>query len=85
MSNSDFMERIWLEYGELMRETAEGVLYSNDDVEDVLHDSVVRLMPVVPKLRTLSNHSLTVYLYRTVKNTALNHNRSRDIEAKYVL
>ena len=78
-----FMDNVVREYTRLMFSTAKKIVSSNDIAEDVVQDSLERLMKHTQKLMSLSQQCLVGYLVITVKNTALGYLNAQRIREKY--
>ena len=78
-----FMEHIVRDYTRLMFSTAKRIVNSSDIAEDVVQDSLERLMKHTKKLMSLSQQRLVGYLVITVKNTALGYLNAEKIREKY--
>ncbi len=73
----EFMEQLYCEYERLMFATARKYLSAPEDVEDVVHTSLLRLMKKIPDLRNFERCILTAYIVSTVRNTSINFLRDQ--------
>ncbi len=67
-----FLEQLYLEHYRLMYWVAAKSITDPQDRSDVVHDSLVHLIPQVKKLRSMPPAALTGYITVTVRNTAYN-------------
>ena len=74
-----FFEELLNEYSRLMQKTARQ--YTNDAyvVDDIVQDSIVRLIRHVEKIMTLPRCNLAGYIVITVKNTAYDHLKQKTL------
>lgn len=71
----DFMTQLYLEYEKLLFSTAWKFTSSHHDAEEIVQNSLERLIKKVPTLRRLERCTLNAYLVSTVRNTAINYLR----------
>lgn len=73
----EYMAWLYDEHKKLMYKVARG--YCQDDLalDDVVSDSCVALIEKIEKLRFLGRDELRLYIYATVRNTAIDHYRKR--------
>lgn len=69
----EFMEKLYLEQRELMYIVARRYVRSAADVDEVMMESLLRLLDKHEKLTTLDCNMLKAYVVSTVKNTAINY------------
>lgn len=71
--DSDYMVALYQKYKSLLFQKAG--TYTKDPYakEDIVQESLLRLMKYIPKLQTLDAAALTAYLTLTVRSTALNY------------
>ncbi len=74
-----FMAGLYQTYSRLMYWTARNYIENEQDVADVVHDSVVRLMGKTALLRTLSRPELAGYIAATVRHAACNFLRDEQL------
>lgn len=72
-NDSDYMVALYQKYKSLLFQKAG--TYTKDPYaqEDIVQESLLRLMKYIPKLQTLDAAALTAYLTLTVRSTALNY------------
>ena len=75
MDDRDFMESLYYSYNRLMYSEIRKILQDKWDTEDVLQDTLIRLIAKVPLLRTLGRNQLVNYIISTARNTARNYIR----------
>lgn len=68
-----FILDIYEKYKNMMFSTARKYIASQNDVEDIVQESLIRLMNKVGTLRPLECCTLAAYIVSTVRNTAINH------------
>ena len=73
----DFMERLYEENRRLLFATARKYASDDHDAEEIVQDSLVRLMGKVDILQEMKRCTLASYLVSTVRNTAINHLRKQ--------
>ena len=70
-----FMEQLYTDYSRLMYSTAWKYVVSGVEVEDVVSDSCVALIPKIPLLRGMEPKAMSAYVISTVRNAAIDANR----------
>jgi len=78
-----FFNGLYEKYCKLMFHKAGQYITNPADLEDVIQDTIVKLLRIVPTLRRLTGATLTSYIVITVKNTALNHLRREALKNKH--
>jgi len=73
----EFMDWLYHEYERLMFATARKYLSIPEDVEDVVHTSLLRMMKKISDLRKFECCILTAYVVSTVRNTSINFLRDK--------
>ena len=68
----DYMEWLYTNYHSQMFAVAWKMSKEKAEVEDIVSESVLKLITHVKTLRTLSEKQLYVYIVKTVKTTAIN-------------
>ena len=79
-SNQQFISHIYQEYERLMYYTVRKYIADMHQCEDVVQDSLEKLIEKVEVLRILSEPALANYIVVTVKNTSINYLKRYDIE-----
>lgn len=79
----EFMLRIYQEFRGLMFSTAENLISDPDEREDVVQDSLERLLRHADALRWKDRPVQAAYVVQTVRNTAINHLRRKDVERRH--
>lgn len=79
-SNQRFISHIYQEYERLMYYTVRKYIADLHQCEDIVQDSLEKLIEKVDVLRTLSEPALANYIVVTVKNTSINYLKRHDIE-----
>ena len=72
IDDRDFMESLYYTYKRLMYSEIRKIVRDTWDVEDILQNSLLRLITKIPLLRTLGRDQLVNYIISTARNTALN-------------
>ena len=75
----DFMQRLYTEFYRLMFITAGKYQQSSADQEDIVQDSLEKLIEKVDVLRRLDHAVLASYIVTTVRNTAINFLKRQDM------
>ncbi len=83
-SDREFMLGLYQEYRGLMFSTAEKFISDPDEREDVVQDSLERLLRHADALRWKERPVQAAYVVQTVRNTAINHLRRRDLERRHM-
>lgn len=71
-SDQDFILQLYLEFKGLMYSTAQKYITSPQAVEDIVQDSIAKLINKVDILRNMERCILASYIVSTIKNTAIN-------------
>lgn len=71
-----FMIALYQRYARLMEETARRYVFKPEEREDVVQDSLVKLIQNIEKIRALPRCTLPSYIVSTIRNTAYDHLRS---------
>lgn len=71
----NFIVQLYLEYEKLLFSTAWKFTSSHHDAEEIVQDSLERLIRKTSVLRQLERCTLVAYIVSTVRNTAINHLR----------
>lgn len=82
--DQEYLHNIYEQYKEIMCKTAQKYATEYSAIEDLVHDSIVKLIPKVGKLRTLEQYALGAYIVYTVKNTAKNYLRRQSTSANII-
>lgn len=81
----DFIRKVYSDYERLMYFTAWKFVSHQDACEEVVQDTVLKLMSKVPLLETLEEKALAAYIAAAVRNTAYSFLRKRAREQKLFL
>lgn len=71
----NFIMQLYLKYEKLLFSTAWKFTSSHHDAEEIVQDSLERLIRKTSVLRQLERCTLVAYIVSTVRNTAINHLR----------
>lgn len=82
-SDREFMIGLYREFEKLMYYTAQQFASNRVDVEDIVQDSVVKLIQKVETLQSLQRCKLAGYIVSTVRNTAINHLKAEAVISKH--
>lgn len=77
-----FMEALWQEYRHYMFSVARRYIQEPTALEDIVSDSLMKLMEHVDVLKRLSHPQLFAYIRQTVRSRATDHLRRNGREAK---
>ena len=83
--DENYFTGVYLRYEALMYATARKYMHNVDTVEDIVQDSVEKLIKKTDTLKTLNSCTLAAYIVYTVRNTAINHLRRADLENSYFI
>ena len=81
----DFMMELLHEYEALMFSTARRYAKAANRAEDIVQESLVRLIDHIQTIMAIPRCNLAGYVVNTVKNTALNQLRAEQVRRKYVV
>ena len=76
----DFMAQLYEENERLLFATALKYASSSHDAEEIVQDSLIRLMRKISTLQSLERYTLASYLVSTVRNTAINYMQKQSRE-----
>lgn len=79
-----FMEHIYDEYKYIMIKTARKYVSDPDIVDELVQDSLVKLITKTPLLMSFERCTLISYIVCTVKNTAINHLRYKAVVKQHI-
>ena len=80
LNDQEFITCVCEEYIRLMYYTAQKYVSNPQQCEDIVQDSLLRLMGKVETLRALNEPALASYVVATVRNTSINFLRRQGIE-----
>ena len=83
-TDQQFMLGIYETYKPIMFKTARKYVSNYFAVEDLVQDSLLKLIPKIPTLRQLQGSTLDTYIVYTVRNTAFNYLRKEATEKRYL-
>ena len=78
-----FMHSLYNEFIGLMVVTAKKYESNPDEVDDIIQDSLLKLIPKISILQGLERCILAAYIVSTVRNTAINHVKKKHITMKH--
>lgn len=81
----EYLTQLFHQFHRLLFHTAQEYVSDQYEKEEIVQDSFVRIIEHVAKIRTLERYTLPFYLVMIVRNTALNHLRSRSTRDKHIL
>lgn len=78
---------LWLyeEFGNLMLSTAKKYVRDQSDCEDIIQDALISLLKKVQTLRNIHGCILTSYIVATVRNTAINHLKQKNMVYEHTI
>lgn len=85
VKDRDFMLNLYCEYDRLMYFIAGKCLSDRFACEEVVQDTVLKLILKIPLLRTLDEKALAAYVSAAVRNTAYSHLRKQSKEQNLFL
>ena len=77
-----FMIQFYERYKNLMFYTAKKICREQDAWEDIIQESILRLIPRLDHLRTMEEKAQTSYVVVTVRNTAYTPVQTRELLTK---
>ena len=77
VQDQDFMIDLYETYNNLIRGVAMKIVKNCDDVDDIEHDVVIKLIKNIENLKTLNKPQTVAYINAISKNTALDLLRKR--------
>lgn len=75
-----FMLWLYQEFKDIMLSTAKKYISDPEDQEDVVQDSIIKLIKKISVLRGKERCILCAYVVYTVRNTAINHLQHKAVE-----
>ena len=78
-----FITKLWEEHKELMYNAARKHAHDLTLCDDIVQESLTKLIEKVSILRNLERYQLSSYIVKTVKNTARNEYRKSLVRCKY--
>ena len=84
-SDKEYIIWLYTEYKELMLATAYRYADTPQLAEDIIQDSIVKLIGKIDTLRSLEAPALSGYIVATVKNTSINMLKSKSREALHIV
>lgn len=79
LQEKEFFESIYNRYKHLMYQTARHYTSNQADLEDIMQDSVERLLRKIYKLMAIPSCALAAYIVYTVRNVAINLKRHQSV------
>lgn len=79
-SDWEFMSRLYLNYQRLMYSEVRKITRDEWIVDDIVHDTVVKLIDKITLLKTLQQRQLINYIISASKNTAFNYLKKKTRE-----
>ena len=85
-SDRVFMTTVYFQHRTMMLRVIRKTGCGYQDAEDVMHESLIRLIDNLPTLRELNEHSLRKYVLSTVKTTAISYaiKQSKNTQNEYM-
>lgn len=80
----EFIVGIYEKYKTIMFVTAKRYMKENDAVEDIVQESLVKLISNISTLKRIENSKIEAYIAVTVKNTAVSFCRKKKYECQYI-
>lgn len=84
-SDQEFILQIYQEYVRLMYSTAYKYISNKADCDDLVQESVLKMVEKVSYIRTLSCCTLPAYIVSIVRNTAINHLKRQAVAQKHLI
>lgn len=80
-SDREFISGLYIQYYPIMKKKAYEITCDINVIDDIIHDAFIKLLDKIPILRSLNCYKQTSYIVTTIKNTAIDHVRKRNINA----
>lgn len=84
-SDKEYITKIYYDYSRLMNYVASGFTSSIDEREEIIQESLIRLINKIDTIRELERKALVSYIAVTVKHTSINYLRKKTGSDKQVL
>ena len=72
-TDKEFIVWLYHEYKGLMYYTAKKYISFPEEIEDILQDSIIKLIERIELLRDMEKHTLAGYIAATIRNTSFNY------------
>lgn len=83
VTDQHFFTELYLQYEPLLFSTAWKYTRDEQAVEDIVQDSIEKLIKKITTLKTLNRYAMVSYIVNTVRNTAINHMHREGLKNKY--
>ncbi len=78
-----FIRNLYQAYYDLVRKTVYNITFDEDNKEDLINDTFIRLIEKISIIRTLDSCKTTAYVIYTSRSVAINFIKRRDIQKKH--
>ncbi len=78
-----FMVNLYQDYYALVRHTVYKVMRNENDMDDLVEDTFVKLIEKIPLLRTFDCCKIAAYVVYTTRSVAINFIKHRDVRQKH--
>lgn len=78
-----FMLSLYQDYYALVRSTVYKVMRCENDIDDLVEDTFIKLIEKIPLLRTFDCCKTATYVVYTAKSVAINFIKHRDVQQKH--
>lgn len=79
-----YFEKLYHSYIKLMFAHASHYVKNSVDIEDIVQESLVRILPKYSVLSSLNEKALATYIIYTVRSTAINHIKQEGIKRQWI-
>lgn len=79
-----FLIDLYSNYYRLVRKTIYNITYENQDIEDLINDSFIKLIGKLSVIRALDVYKMTSYIVCTARSVAINYIKHQKVEKKYI-
>lgn len=79
-----FILNLYQNYYGLVRKNIFKITHDNDNMEDLINDTFIKLIEKISTIRTLDRCKTTTYIVYTARSVAINFIKHRDVENKYL-
>lgn len=84
VADQQFIFRVYEEYKRLMYATVNKYISDFEVKEDLIQETLLRLIPKATMLREMSQSALSTYIVYTVRNLAFNYLRDKAVENRHI-
>lgn len=83
-SDKAFMLNLYREYYGLVRKTVYNITHDKDNLEDLINDTFLKLIPKISLIQGLESCKTAAYVVYTSRSVAINFIKHRDVQTKHL-